>query len=400
VPQIEGFQTPMRGLRTGVAAALLLVAISGCAGTPSHSAAAAPWTFAVSGDSRNCGNIVMPAIAAAAKQDHAAFYWHLGDLRAIYKVDEDFTKEQRFTTYSPGPSVSDYISGAWDDFSQHQVAPFGDIPFFLGIGNHETIAPKTRNQFRIAFHRLLDRPELAAQRAEDSRAGSGIPPTGADQTYFHWRERGVDFINLDNASGDAFDEPQLTWLDAVLADDLKNPAVLSIVVGMHEALPYSRSDSHSMCASTDGLRSGLRVYGKLAELKKHKPVYLLASHSHYYLADIYNTPHWTDTASLNGVLPGWLVGTAGAERYPLPTDVSPGADAREHVYGYLLATVDAKGRITFAFHEFAEADLQRTRGEDYKEDAVAFCVANNPPIEVMHAKRSDDHPCERHDGHP
>jgi hypothetical protein len=395
--QIQSFRIPLRSVRGGLAATLMSVAISGCASTPSHHAPGKSWTFAVSGDSRNCGNIVMPAIAAGAKQDHATFYWHLGDLRAIYKVDEDFAKEQRFTKFSPGPSVGDYISGAWDDFSQHQVAPFGDMPFFIGIGNHETIAPKTRNQFRIAFHGLLDRPELAGQRAEDAKTGSAIPPTGSDQTYFHWREHGVDFINLDNASSDAFDDAQLAWLDAVLADDLKNPAVLSVVVGMHEALPYSRSDSHSMCASTDGLRSGLRVYGKLAELKKHKRVYVLASHSHYYLADIYNTAHWNDAASDNGVLPGWLVGTAGAERYPLPNDVTPSTDAREHVYGYLLATVDSKGQITFAFHELSEADLQRTRGEDYKEDAVGFCVANNPPIDVMHAKRSDDHPCERHE---
>jgi hypothetical protein len=46
-----------------------------------------PWTFAVSGDSRNCGDVVMPAIAAGVHQDQAAFYWHLGDFRAIYDFD-------------------------------------------------------------------------------------------------------------------------------------------------------------------------------------------------------------------------------------------------------------------------------------------------------------------------
>jgi hypothetical protein len=40
---------------------------------------------------------------------------------------------------------------------------------------------------------------------------------------------------------------------------------------------------------------------------------LLASHSHYYMKDIYNTPHWKGM-----VLPGWIVGTAGARRNPLP----------------------------------------------------------------------------------
>ena len=49
-----------------------------------------PWTFAVSGDSRNCGDVVMPAIAAGVHRDHAAFYWHLGDFRAINDFDQDY----------------------------------------------------------------------------------------------------------------------------------------------------------------------------------------------------------------------------------------------------------------------------------------------------------------------
>src|SRR6478609_12148755 len=48
------------------------------------------WNFAVSGDSRNCGDVVMPSIAASATKNKAAFYWHLGDLRAIYGIDEDY----------------------------------------------------------------------------------------------------------------------------------------------------------------------------------------------------------------------------------------------------------------------------------------------------------------------
>src|SRR5882672_2273759 len=51
------------------------------------------WSFVVSGDSRNCGNVVMPAIAAGAEKNGAVFYWHLGDLRAIYTTDEDYQHE-------------------------------------------------------------------------------------------------------------------------------------------------------------------------------------------------------------------------------------------------------------------------------------------------------------------
>ena len=54
--------------------------------------AGSTWKFAISGDSRNCGDIVMPAIAAGVLKDGAAFYWHLGDYRAIYMFDEDYAR--------------------------------------------------------------------------------------------------------------------------------------------------------------------------------------------------------------------------------------------------------------------------------------------------------------------
>src|SRR5260370_10475828 len=50
------------------------------------------WSFAVSGDSRNCGDVVMPAIAADAIKHNVAFYWHLGHLRAIYRPTQAFVE--------------------------------------------------------------------------------------------------------------------------------------------------------------------------------------------------------------------------------------------------------------------------------------------------------------------
>lgn len=336
------------------------------------------WTFAVSGDSRNCGNVVMPAIAAGARADGASFYWHLGDLRAIYKVDEDYAAERRFRNYSYPPSISDYLYTAWDDFSQHEVAPFGDMPFFIGMGNHEIIEPKSRIQFRTTFAALLDRPELHAQRAFDVHNRPSIPLTAADETYNHWVVRGVDFVNLDKTVGDSLDDKQLAWFDAVLAADMADPSIHSIVVGMHEPLPHSLSDDHSMCASAEGIRSGEHVYRRLAAAQRRKPIYVIASHEHYYLANVYDTPYWRNSAHGAAVLPGWVVGTAGAQRYPLPEGTRPGPDARQHVYGYLLGRVSQDGRISFAFRELDEAALQRTRGADYSEETVGFCVANNP----------------------
>ncbi len=334
----------------------------------------------------------MPAIAEGAKNDHAAFYWHLGDLRAIYMIDEDFAAEDRFQSASRSPTKEEYLAQAWPDFTEHQVNAFGSMPFFLGIGNHETIQPKTVDKFQTEFAPLLDRPELHAQRLSDAGHSPAIPVTASNQTYFHWTERGVDFVNLDNATNNAFDDAQLTWFDAVLAKDLADPTVRSVVVGMHEALPYSKSNAHSMCDGAEGMRSGLHVYTELIEAQKHKPVYVLASHSHYYMANVFNTPHWND-AGKGAILPGWVVGTAGAVRYALPPNTPESSDAKEKVYGYLMGTVAADGRITFSFQNISKDDLLRTRGT-YTEATVNMCWSENSQIDAMRSKPTSPSPCE------
>ena len=63
------------------------------------------WKFAISGDSRNCGDIVMPAIAAGVRSDGAEFYWHLGDYRAMSNFDEDYRRTH------PDASISQVLQG-------------------------------------------------------------------------------------------------------------------------------------------------------------------------------------------------------------------------------------------------------------------------------------------------
>ena len=55
------------------------------------------------------------------------------------------------------------------------------------------------------------------------------------------------------------------------------------------------------------------------------------------------------------VLPGWIVGTAGAVRYRLPADQGSATIAKTDVYGYLLATVNPDGEITFNCKEIQES---------------------------------------------
>lgn len=326
------------------------------------------WRFIVSGDSRNCGDIVMPAIAAHSAQFAPAFYWHLGDLRAIYKIDEDMAAAAQFKKETL--SCDNYQRHAWNDFAENQIAPFGDLPFYVGIGNHEVMTPKGEDAFKRQFHDWLDMPSLHRQRYFDSEPAEPEP-------YYHWIQGGVDFIYLDNANG-FFSEEQLTWFFKRLSNDTYSSQVNSLVVGMHEALPDSIANDHSMGDGSDprGRATGTAVYKALLALstnpKKPKPVYVLASHAHIYLADIFNTSKLNPDGK-TPVLPGWIVGTAGAVRYVRPQGAPPMND----VYGYLVGTVDAKGKITFEFKEVRESDVPQWVKERYAKNSLDWCFTNN-----------------------
>ncbi len=353
----------IRGALTALAAALAATALP--LGPPAF--AAAPWHFAVAGDSRNCGDVVMPSIAADAQSAQAAFYWHLGDLRATYDFDDDFR------ALHPKASIAEYLSTAWLDFERNQIESFGTLPFFIGIGNHETIAPKTRDEFIITFADWLDAPAIREQRLKDD------PHDHKVRTYYHWIRDGVDFINLDNATPEQFDAAQLKWLDAVLQSDRQDRAIRAIVVGMHEALPESLARSHSMSDGAAAEAAGLQVYAQLLESRKAKPVYVLASHSHFVMEGIFDTPYWHEHG---GVLPGWIVGTGGAYRYALPPGAAQAKFARTHVYGYLLATVSAPGGdpqnpIRFEFREVTEAAVPSDIAQRFGAEFVRRCYREN-----------------------
>jgi hypothetical protein len=324
--------------------------------------------FAVSGDSRNCGDVVMPGIAAHVLADHSAFYWHLGDFRAIYTVDEDI-QHQRERLDKP-MTLAEYQRIAWPDFLENQIVPFGSVPVFLGIGNHETIAPKTRDELITQIADWIDTPLLREQRLRDD------PRDFRLKTYYHWIMAGADFINMDNATADQFDKAQLEWFESILARDAENTGIKTIVVGMHQALPESISYDHSMNATLIGAESGRRVYEDLvrAQKKAHKKIYILASHSHYYMENVYNTERWR---THGGVLPGWIVGTAGAVRYPLPAEHSGAGAAMTNVYGYLRAALHANGELDLEFRKLEEADIPAAVAERFSPKFVHWCFAEN-----------------------
>jgi hypothetical protein len=332
------------------------------------------WCFAVSGDSRNFGDVVMPAIAASVLSHGPRFYWHLGDFRIGYAVDEDIQNQPEHLGKTI--TIPDYVKLEWADFLERQIKPFGPLPIYLGIGNHDTVAPKTRDDFLAQFADYLETPDLRAQRLKDDKRER------AWKTYYHWVVQGVDFINLDNATEDQFDQAQMRWLEEVLYQDTNGRAssgIKTIIVGMHRALPDSKSAGHSMNESAQMTWSGRRVYRDLlmAQNDAHKNVYVLASHSHFYLDDVYDTNCWQ-----NAVLPGWIVGTAGAVHYPLPQGITPGPHAMMRldgslVYGYLLATVQPDYRVIFEFKQVALDDVRKAIGNRYSEDFIKKAFSDN-----------------------
>jgi Calcineurin-like phosphoesterase len=344
------------------------------------------WRFAVSGDSRNCGDIVMPAIAESARHQGVRFYWHLGDFRAGSHVDEDIAQRPEYKSRTL--SEDQYLKLEWQDFIDNQLTPFGSIPVFLGIGNHENHGhtrvggsyAENRADYVKTFRRWLDADPIREARQADAPGDSTVKP------YYHWTEQGIDFVTLDNATDDQFDDEQMKWVRKVLARDESDPQVQTIVLGMHKALPDSISYAHSMSEAMNvtSISSGREVYRELlkAQDEAHKHVYIIASHSHFFMDNTFNTTFWK---SNGGVLPGWIVGTAGAQRYMLPEGWRQSALAIQHAYGYLLGTVNPRawegerpdGTIRFEFKLLNKSDVPHEVEQRFSPALVDFCFDGN-----------------------
>jgi hypothetical protein len=383
----EGIARAARGLSFLLAFTLLFVADANARvlrkGVPKPAAvkASKSWYFAVSGDSRDCGDLIMPKIAQSIRDNRAKtpvdFYWHLGDLRALFRIDCDMLMRRDPNATCPYDATKNYsytptayFKDAWDDFIENQIAPFDWTPFIVGIGNHElgpyTIKGVERkftpDDFKSKFKFWLTQAPLITQLKADMNRG--IPSQPAGNTFFHFIHEAVDFIYLDNVSDNYFfNNDQLKWFEAVLkADEAKDSKVKTIIVGMHAALPDSCARNHAMDRTSCGRCSGSRVYQWLKEARDEhgKNVYVFASHSHYFAEHIYT--YGEGEHKEGKALPGWLIGTAGAQQYKMVEDskanrqnVENGTLCVERIktekvtnqiqYGYLLVEVTPTGEI-------------------------------------------------------
>ena len=108
-----------------------------------------------------------PAIAAGVQKSGAAFYWHLGDFRSVYRLDEDMSTPVELGLHNQPLDISTYLAAAWPDFIVHQLVPFGALPVYLLMGNHEAIPPFTREAWLVQFADWLETPAIRAQRFKD-----------------------------------------------------------------------------------------------------------------------------------------------------------------------------------------------------------------------------------------
>ena len=101
---------------------------------------------------------------------------------------------------------------------------------------------------------------------------------------------------------------------------------------------------------------------------------MLASHSHFLIEDVHNNACHPKPET---VLPGWIVGTAGAVRYRLPANLTGAKQARTDVYGYLLATVHPDGEIQFIFKDIKPANIPAQTVDRYGSKQLQACFEEN-----------------------
>ena len=231
-------------------------------------------------------------------------------------------------------NISDYEDGAWPDFIAHQLAPFGGLPVMLVAGNHETIPPATRE------HYCSNSPTGWVRRPCAHSAWRTILTDHHLRANYHWVNRNIDFIALDNASKDQFDAAQLKWFHSVVDRDEKSDRD-SDSGGGHHRSPGSFGESHSMSESAQGQKRADGRFTKRCGMPRTWPT----RRSTFWPAT--PTSSWkTCITPMRGramCFPGWIVGTAGAVRYRLPKGTTTGPKAMTDVYGYMVGTAAADG---------------------------------------------------------
>ena len=153
---------------------------------------ASSWKFVVGGDSRNCGDVIMPVVAAGANSAGASFLLAPRGLPgALHDFDEDLPRRSARSPARSRWRSSTTSAARGTTSSRASSLPFGSIPVYPAIGKprarRSQVAP---GKFLSAVRGLVQCPaDPRAQRLKDNPKG---PPA---EVVHHWIQNGVDFIS-------------------------------------------------------------------------------------------------------------------------------------------------------------------------------------------------------------
>jgi hypothetical protein len=103
-----------------------------------------------------------------------------------------------------------------------------------------------------------------------------------------------------------------------------------------------------------------RAQNLTAAPEKRKKVYVFASHSHFFEQNVYDTHEHAGQ-----VLPGWIIGTAGAEHYGDTID-----------YGYLEVEARPDGTLLPRFREVGRESPPLLSGPE-AQLLTDYCITKN-----------------------
>jgi hypothetical protein len=108
---------------------------------------------------------------------------------------------------------------------------------------------------------------------------------------------------------------------------------------------------------------------------------------------VFESDYWKANG---GVLPGWIIGTAGAVRYKLPDTAAglPKSRADTNIYGYYLVSVAADGSLSVKFIEILRTAIPATVESKYGTKFVDWCFnENKDPRDRVSKNCAANQPC-------
>lgn len=336
-----------------VAAALLALLLAGCgeqetpaAGTSSGTDTFAPWTFAVTDDSRAAGG-------AAAKSNGVATV-------VLGAIARDIAAEGVDFVLFPGDMVNgetnnSTLIGSQLDTWKATMAPVYDagIPVYTTRGNHEYSG-------QLNGARNPKDPSKAPFLAHFAMPTNG-PPDEVGLTYsFTWKNAKIvafdQYASRTDTYSDQLFAPESNKGQAMrpwVIDEITNSsAPLNFAVAHEMLFP---SNSHPDCFANDPDSRDALIHA----LGTHNGTYF-SGHDHMYVRG-------TATNATGDTVAAIVVGTAGAGNYPYAAfdDVAHGysgsarysaqasiGSSANPTFGYLLVTVNSDDTWNAEFHGF------------------------------------------------